>query len=120
MLMSGGQCRAGSTRLRSIGRQVSVQRIQGELESCRDTELLEDAAQVILHGLLAHDELLGDFTITGAIDDGGDHVALTRGQRLLRRPPGNGSPRQSLREIRDTLGTEPTGAIDDRVNAFEK
>ncbi len=51
-----------------------------EFETSRDAKLVEDVGQMVLDGLLADTEKVGDLLVRGGVNDKADNFALAVGQ----------------------------------------
>ncbi len=85
-----------------LARIAVVDGIEDEFDAGGDTQLVEDAEQVLLDGVLAEVKLAGSVAIAEAFGDEGDDLLLARGEELV----AGGIENAKRRHLRDQVKQE--------------
>src|SRR3981189_1657652 len=116
--MSGWRPSAVGMRLGMINQPV-VNRVEGEFEAVRDTELIEDVVQVILDGLLRDEEFFSDFLVAETLgDELNDFFFAVAEKRLFAARAGLGRFCEGLHHLGGHAIIEPDFSGVDTVNTF--
>src|SRR5258708_47804 len=117
-------CLGGDARDPFCRTQISmVDGVEYELDAIGNSQLVEDAKQILLDGVLTKAEFSGDVAIAEAFGDQSDDLFLSRRQQTAPAVVDDPERRHltdKIEEIMDLLGTGPDLAVPHHVNAFAK
>ena len=97
---------------------------QRQFEACRNSQLVEDVAEVMFHRIFADLEVFGDFLVGKAGHDGGNDFEFAGGEpeftlaRLVMGRLHQGA--QILHQVGDTLASYPILSGHDGLDGFQQ
>src|SRR4051794_33246694 len=110
--------------MESVLDEAVVHGEDGELETREDAGLVEDARQVVLHGVLPHAERFTDLLVGFTGSDARDYFELARGQAVLvaRSRPRLGAVGVAVGvdHLARGIAAEPVLFLGDRADALEE